>query len=102
MEYKYFDVEIKNIKFPAMEIKLPKTTLLVVSNENAYFMCGALDVSIFNEDHLKDRNVICGKCVGVKTIDELINAPLKEVSKCAKEMGVFEGMLVKDALLVTY
>lgn len=102
MEYKKTNVEVKGIMFDALEVKLPKTTLLVISNENAYFMCGALDVKIFNEEHLKDRHVICGKCVGVKTIDELLNAPLKEVSDCARNMGVFEGMLVKDALLVTY
>lgn len=95
-------IKIKGIEIEALTVKLPKTSLLAVSNNNAYFMCGALDVKIFNQDHLRDRRVVCGKAIGVKTIDELMNAPLFEVSSEAKELGIFEGMLVKDALLLTY
>lgn len=102
MEYKAEKITIKGIEFDALTVNLPKTNLLVVSNNNAYFMCGALDVKVFNQDHLRDRRVICGKALGVKTIEDLINAPLFEVTSEALELGIFEGMLVKDALLLTY
>ena len=34
-------------------------------------MCGALDVEIY-----KDREVLCGKAVKVKTLEQLLNAPI--------------------------
>lgn len=91
---------IKGLSFYSFEVYLPKTTLLIVGNDKGYFMCGALDVDIFNKPHLIERGVICGRAVGVKTIDELLNAPLDKITKKAKDLGVFEGMLVKDALLL--
>ncbi len=33
----------------AIEVKLPQTTLLVVTTDKGYIMCGALDVGLLNE-----------------------------------------------------
>ncbi len=33
----------------AVEVKLPKTTLLAVTTDKGYIMCGALDVGLLNE-----------------------------------------------------
>lgn len=101
MEYVKGNFTIKGLEFYSMEIYLPKTTLLIVGNDYGYFMCGALDVLLFDsKPHLKDRHVICGRALGVKSIDELLNAKLDIISEEAKNKGVFEGMLVKDALLL--
>lgn len=100
LEYQKKDFTIKELPFYSMEVKLPKTTLLIVGNDFGFFMCGALDVDVYNAPHLIDRGVICGNVVGVKTIDDLLNAPLKKITKAANDKGVFPGMLVKDALLV--
>lgn len=101
MDYKITDVEIKGVKFYGMEVYLPKTTLLIVGNEQGYFMCGALDVDLFDsKESLKARHVVCGRALGVKTIEELINQKLDKITLAAKEYGIFEGMLVKDALLL--
>ena len=60
-------------------------------------MCGALDVSVYNSDKMKDRKVICGKALGVKTIKELYNSNLVEISNYGKSIGLKEGMKVYEA-----
>lgn len=74
---------IENRIFIAVVVKLPKTTLLAVTSEKGYIMCGALDVHLLN-NRLKDRKIIAARAVGVKTIDELLNAPLESVTEEAE------------------
>ncbi|MDQ0219668.1 DUF1805 domain-containing protein [Peribacillus cavernae] len=87
--------------FLGISVALPKTNLLAITSEKGYIMCGALDVGLLNE-RLKDRNIIAGRAVGVKTIDELLNAPLESVTLAAEQAGVAKGMIGKDALLKMY
>jgi len=91
-------VEIGGHTFIATSVKLPKTTLLTVSNDKGYIMCGALDVSLLN-NRLKDRKIVAGRAVGVKTIEELLNAPLESITWEAENLGIQVGMIGKDALL---
>jgi len=81
-----------------IEVKLPKTTLVVVATEKGYIMCGALDVALLNE-RLKDRGIVAGRAVGVKTLEELLAAPLESVTIEAERLGVTVGMKGEDALL---
>ncbi|QHS24512.1 DUF1805 domain-containing protein [Virgibacillus sp. MSP4-1] len=90
---------IKDKPFTAVQVKLPKTNLLVVSNEVGYIMCGALDVDLLS-DRLYEREIVAGRALGVKTIDQLLEAPLDKVTIAAKEKhGWEEGMNAKEALL---
>lgn len=91
-------LEINGHTFLGISVKLPKTNLLVVTSEKGYIMCGALDVGLLNE-RLKDRKIIAGRAVGVKTIDELLNAPLESVTFEAESLGIQKGMIGKQALL---
>ncbi|CAH2714403.1 hypothetical protein BACCIP111895_01566 [Neobacillus rhizosphaerae] len=91
-------IEINGHTFLAVSVLLPKTTLLAVSSDKGYIMCGALDVGLLNEK-LKDRKIIAGRAVGVRTIDQLLNAPLESVTLEAEELGIHQGMIGKDALL---
>lgn len=84
--------------FKKIKVELPKTTFLIVTSEKGFIMCGALDVDIYNSDHLRDRKVLCANVVGVKTFDELLASRLNKVSDAFKELGAIEGMRVKDAL----
>lgn len=84
--------------FLSVSVQLPKTTLLAVSSEKGYIMCGALDVALLNEK-LKDRKVIAGRAVGVRTIEQLLEAPLESVTFEAEELGIHKGMIGKNALL---
>ena len=61
-------------------------------------MCGALDVGLLNEK-LADRKIIAGRAVGVRTIDDLLKAPLESVTYEARAYGIEEGMIGEEALL---
>ncbi|MDX8044732.1 DUF1805 domain-containing protein [Gracilibacillus sp. S3-1-1] len=91
-------VMIKGHPFTAISVQLPHTNLLVITNEIGYVMCGALDVELLNE-RLKDRPIVAGRAVGVKTIAELQQAKLDKITNYAKQYGWFEGMEIEEALL---
>ncbi|MGE7666228.1 YunC family protein [Ureibacillus composti] len=91
-------MELNGHSFTAVTVRLPKTTLLTISNENGYIMCGALDVELLNT-RLANRKIIAGRAVGVKTIDELLNAPLESVTLEAEKIGITKGMIGEEALL---
>jgi uncharacterized protein YunC (DUF1805 family) len=89
---------IEGQQFNAITVKLPKTNFMAVTNENGYIMCGALDVALLN-NKLKEREIIAGRAVGVRTIEQLLDAPLESVTYKAEELGIEVGMKGKDALL---
>jgi uncharacterized protein YunC (DUF1805 family) len=91
-------IDINGHIFLAVTVLLPKTTLLAVTNDKGYIMCGALDIGLLN-DKLKDRKIIAGRAVGVRTIEQLLNAPLESVTWEAEELGIHKGMIGKEALL---
>lgn len=92
-------IEIEGFMFTAIRVELPKTNLLIVSNEIGYIMCAALDISVLNEK-LKDRQVIAGRAMGVRTIEDLLNAPLESVTESSTELYNWQvGMTGKEALL---
>lgn len=90
-------LEVEGMFFTAICVELPKTNLLMISNEVGYIMCGALDVDVLNTI-LKDRQVIAGRATGVKTIDELLSSPLEKVTDASKAYGWEVGMIGRDAL----
>ncbi len=49
-------------------------------------------------DRLKDREIIAGRAVGVKTLEELLAAPLESVTTTAESLGITVGMNGADAL----
>ncbi|WP_432358747.1 YunC family protein [Sporosarcina sp. UB5] len=89
---------IQGYPFTAVTVRLPKTTLLTVSNEKGYIMCGALDVGLLN-NVLSDRKIVAGRAVGVKTIEQLLKSPLESVTMEAEALGIRVGMSGEDALL---
>ncbi|MBD2848239.1 DUF1805 domain-containing protein [Paenibacillus sp. IB182496] len=80
-----------------VEVKLPKTTLLSISTEVGYIMCGALDVGLLNAK-LADRAIVAGRAVGVRTLEQLLEAPLEAVTTEAERRGIHVGMRGADAL----
>ncbi|GLB59713.1 YunC family protein [Cytobacillus sp. NCCP-133] len=91
-------IDIDGHTFLGISVQLPKTNLLVIANDKGYIMCGALDVALLNEK-LKDRKVIAGRAVGVKTIEQLLHAPLESVTYEAENLGIHKGTIGRDALL---
>lgn len=91
-------VTIGDSQFTAITVKLPKTNFMAITGEHGYIMCGALDVALLN-DKLADRKIIAARAVGVKTIEELLEAPLESVTDEAENLGVTAGTAGRDALL---
>lgn len=92
-------IEINGRTFLGVQVELPKTTLLAVTSASGYIMCGALDVELLNT-RLQERKIIAGRAVGVRTLTELLEAPLESVTKAAEKRGIHKGMKGKDALLL--
>jgi Uncharacterized conserved protein len=80
-----------------VEVLLPKTTLLAITTDIGYIMCGALDVALLNE-RLRDRGIVAGRAVGVRTLEQLMEAPLESVTAAAEARGIRPGMRGADAL----
>ncbi|MNI82335.1 hypothetical protein D3C73_1390350 [compost metagenome] len=92
-------VQVGGHTLVGVEVKLPKTTLLTVSTSRGYIMCGALDVGLLNET-LSDRKIIAARAVGVRTLAQLLAAPLESVTIEAEQLGIVPGMTGADALLL--
>ncbi|MFC4600484.1 YunC family protein [Cohnella hongkongensis] len=82
-----------------VEVLLPKTSLLAVTAGPGYIMCGALDVQLLNE-RLRDRQIVAGRAVGVRTIEQLLDAPLESVTDAAQAIGITVGMRGRDAVRI--
>ncbi|MNC54616.1 hypothetical protein D3C81_1638750 [compost metagenome] len=92
-------VQVGGHTLVGVEVKLPKTTLLTVSTSRGYIMCGALDVGLLNET-LSDRKIIAARAVGVRTLAQLLAAPLESVTIEAESLGIVPGMTGAEALLL--
>ncbi|SDB81365.1 YunC family protein [Shouchella lonarensis] len=91
-------VTIQGETFIAVTLKLPKTNFMAVTCDQGYIMCGALDVGLLNEK-LKERGIVAGRAVGVRTIEQLLAAPLESVTCACEQMGIHAGMSGREALL---
>ena len=95
-------INIEGYEFLSYEVALPKTTLFIVSYEKVgYIMCAALDIDFFNHsEKLIARKIIAGRAEGVRSIDQLLNAPLAKVTIACEELGIKPGRIGKDALVL--
>lgn len=82
----------------AIEVRLPKTNLLVLSTDRGYVMCGALDIHLLREK-LAHRGIVAARAVGVKTMDELVNGNIESCTQGAEAIGISPGMSVREAVI---
>lgn len=94
VKIKRYDYFRDGLKLEALEVELKNTTLLLLEGYDMFFMCGALDTAVY-----KDREVVCGKAVKVKTIEELYEAQIYDLSNYAKSLGLNTGMKVYEAFI---
>lgn len=82
----------------SVEVRLPKTNLLIIQTDHGYVMCGALDVQLLREK-LTDRGVIAARAIGVKTMDELLSGKVESCTQAAENIGIHAGMPIRQALI---
>lgn len=92
-------IDIDGRQALGIRVNLPKTTLLVIAAEHGYIMCGALDVQLLN-DKLSERGIVAGRALGVRSLDDLLNAPLESVTYEAEKRGIVVGMKGRDAMRI--
>ncbi|SIS78157.1 YunC family protein [Alicyclobacillus vulcanalis] len=88
---------VEGYPFTFVQVDLPKTTLLVVTNAVGYAMCGALDVHLLRTK-LAERNVIAMRATGVRTLEQLLEARVESQTQAAEALGIREGMPMREAL----
>lgn len=94
----YRPLNIEENSFVGITVYLPKTTLIMITAKTGYIMCGALDVQQLNVK-LNHRKIIAGRAVGVRSIEDLLEAPLESVTTEAEKLGITTGMTGREALL---
>jgi uncharacterized protein YunC (DUF1805 family) len=80
-----------------VHVALPKTNLLAIATDIGYIMCGALDIRLLNE-RLADRGIVAGRAVGVRNLEELLQAPLESTTTEAAKHGIVAGMTGRQAI----
>lgn len=85
----------------AIEVDLPKTHLAMVATDIGYVMCGALDVNLLNTV-LKSRGIVAGRAVGVRSVEQLLEAPLESLTDGMRQLGAYEGMSCREALSLLF
>lgn len=84
---------LDGITYETVHIPTEKTSILLVKAAGGFLGCGYFDVNVANR--IGDAVAIV---TGVKTIDEVLAAPVMRLSDRAREFGVTEGMSGRDAL----
>lgn len=90
---KNFNVRLQNGTAMGYEISFPNANLVVALAKKGYVMCGYLNMATANK--VSDVAAIVR---GVKTVDDLLQAQVQEVSGPAAKMGIKPGMTGKEAL----
>ena len=78
-----------------LRVDLPEcpAPLLLLTAEKGFVMCGFLNV-----EAAERTGVSAAMVSGVKTFEDVLNAPVKAMTSKARSLGIQEGMSGADAL----
>jgi len=96
MMFRCWPVRLERGWAMGIEIELSRTHLAILSTPQGYLMCGALDVKLLDE-RLAAREIVAGRALVVKSVADLLEAPLDSVTKAARAVGLRDGMSGRDA-----
>ncbi|MDP8216709.1 MAG: DUF1805 domain-containing protein [Candidatus Kaelpia imicola] len=77
----------------AVSIELDNHNLIVLRGSRGYVMCGYLSMDA--ADNFGDVAI---KITGIRTIQEALNTEAEEVSREAKNIGIYEGQSINEIL----
>jgi uncharacterized protein YunC (DUF1805 family) len=86
-------IKLENGCALGLNFKMQKHPLLAISAEKGFLMCGYLNVSA--AETLGDA---AAKVKGVQSFEDMLKAPVVEVTQQAKELGIEPGMTGREAL----
>lgn len=87
-------VEVGGRKALGVRVELPGSPpLLLIVAERGFVMCGFLNV-----DAAERLGVAAAMVSGVRTFEDVLEAPVRACTSKARELGVREGMKGREAL----
>ena len=88
-------IDIGGKTFHAMKSTLPESAppLLLIKGSKGYVMCGYLNI-----EAAEKFGSAAAIVSGVKTFDDVLNAPIKAATTKAKQFGLEPGKVVKDVI----
>lgn len=87
------DIELKAGKAKGIEIPLHNANLVLILAPKGYVMCGYLNIEAANR-----FGDLAAVVKGVKTVEDMLNGRVSQVSKAASGLGIEPGMDCKTAL----
>ena len=92
--HSFTSVKILENGIIGIEIFLPEAPpLILIRGRRGFVMCGYLNIDVANK-----LGLIAARVTGVKSVEEMLDKEIAEVTTKAKEVGIKEGMIVKEAL----
>lgn len=77
-----------------LEITLPNSPpLVLLVGRKAFVMCGYLNIELAEK-----LGAPCVRVTGVKSVEDVLEKEVKEVTTKAKDLGIFPGLKVRDVL----
>jgi uncharacterized protein YunC (DUF1805 family) len=86
-------IRLKNGAALGIKVDLPKAPLVIITAPKGFAMCGYLNMESVNK-----MGEVAVRATGVKTFDDLLDARVANVSDKARELGISEGIPVREAL----
>lgn len=81
--------------YKTYSIPTNNSNVLIIAAENGFLGCGYINVETAN--HVGD---VCAIVTGVKTPEDMLEAHVVSMSHAAAELGVKEGMIGTEALIL--
>ncbi|MEM2006858.1 MAG: DUF1805 domain-containing protein [Sulfolobales archaeon] len=77
-----------------LEVALPNSPpLILLAGRKAFIMCGYLNIELAEK-----LGVPCVRVTGVKSVEDLLEKEVQEVTTKARDMGISPGLRVRDIL----
>lgn len=86
-------VELEGKKYTALESELGNLKLIVIKAKRGYIACSYID-----KETAEKVGDIAGFVSGVKCVDDMLKAKIRNTTTWAEDAGLREGMSVKKAL----
>ena len=77
-----------------VEVELPNSPpLVILVGRRAFVACGFLNVELAEK-----LGIPCARVTGVRSVEDVLEKEVQQVTSKAKELGVIEGVKVKEVL----
>lgn len=77
-----------------VEVELPNSPpLVILVGRRAFVACGFLNVELAEK-----LGIPCARVTGVRSVEDVLEKEVQQVTSKAKELGVIEGVKVREVL----